>query len=58
MTNTITLPRSVVEQASKLLQALSVDDNYGYAGDFRYWENYEPPEKLASTLRAALEFKL
>lgn len=55
MTDKVLIDRSVLEQASKLLQALSVDDNYGYAGDFRYWENYEPPEKLASTLRAALE---
>ena len=53
--NTITLPRSVVEQAMKLLDALSYDENYDYDGCFRRWSDYAKPETLSSQLRAALE---
>lgn len=56
MTDTvITLPRSVVEQAIKLLDALSYDENYDYDGCFQHWTDYARPENLALQFRAALE---
>ena len=57
MTDTITLnmPRSWVEQALRLLEALSDDDNYDYSGCFQHWHELAQPEDLASQLRAALE---
>jgi len=51
----IMVDRSVLEQALKLLDALSYDENYDYDGCFRHWTDYAQPEKLALQFRAALE---
>ena len=55
MTDKIAIDRSVVEQALKLLDALSYDENYDYDGCFQHWADYARPEKLALQFRAALE---
>jgi hypothetical protein len=51
----ITIDRAVLEQALKLLDALSCDENYDYDGCFQHWTDYARPEKLALQFRAALE---
>lgn len=53
--NTVTLPRAALEQALKLLDALSYNENYDYDGCFQHWADYARPEKLALQFRAALE---
>ena len=55
MTDKILIDRAVVEQALKLLDALSYDENYDYDGCFQHWADYARPEKLALQFRAALE---
>lgn len=55
MTNKISIDRSTLEQVSDLLQALGMDTNYGYGGDFIDWANYTDTNELVNAINTALE---